>query len=470
MEKYINQRGYALLIVLLTIIIFLSISAVFITSSLNHVKQELTVDQKNQSYVAAEMGVKLISSAVKNQIENKLMEIENTVLTEKKRLELCNTFTTENSNCKTPAEEKAYLNNLKIDQLSMYSNFITNLSNTSLTTYSKENNDIKLSSDVTYYLSSMTLKTIPQNKKQFEILVQGVSNDNESSIKATIEFNELLDIFDITNSQKYIYGLSNSVTFNDVFPETPNITCSALLTNNLSILTKPYNCKLETNQSLSNLKDLISSQYNIKDFNIFIPAGISFNCDNTCRGKDFIGLNLFVGNGDLFSKNLNNLVNANLYVNGNIDAQVANNLGSSNGRLVLVSQGLSVKSSNGVANTSIVLLGKVDKTAQFSITGNNDKFNLEGSSKFCINTDNFSANSLDEVRKIAGNGKIIYYTSNSEFVFSGFNSSLIIQKSTNLKKFLDICEVDSYAVGNGIDIPTINPDLPLPVIADVKYQ
>ena len=61
MKTLSNQRGYALLIVLLTIIIFLSVSAVIISASLNHVTQEKTVDMKNQAVVAAEMGTKYCS-------------------------------------------------------------------------------------------------------------------------------------------------------------------------------------------------------------------------------------------------------------------------------------------------------------------------------------------------------------------------------------------------------------------------
>jgi len=61
MKTLSNQRGYALLIVLLTIIIFLSVSAVIISASLNHVTQEKTVDMKNQAVVAAEMGTKYYS-------------------------------------------------------------------------------------------------------------------------------------------------------------------------------------------------------------------------------------------------------------------------------------------------------------------------------------------------------------------------------------------------------------------------
>ena len=67
MKKMSNQRGYALLIVLFTIIIFLSISGTILSASLNHATQEKTINENNQAYVAAEMGVKIISTEIQNQ-------------------------------------------------------------------------------------------------------------------------------------------------------------------------------------------------------------------------------------------------------------------------------------------------------------------------------------------------------------------------------------------------------------------
>lgn len=67
MKNFGNQRGYALLIVMLTIIIFLSLSAVFVQTSLSHVTQEQTVDVKNQAVVAAEMGVKFVQMKFENE-------------------------------------------------------------------------------------------------------------------------------------------------------------------------------------------------------------------------------------------------------------------------------------------------------------------------------------------------------------------------------------------------------------------
>ncbi|MGK7377955.1 hypothetical protein ACSFXN_08925 [Planococcus sp. 1R117A] len=56
-NKLKEERGYTLVIALLLIVLFLSMSAVFIQASLSHAKQEQTVDQGNLAVTAAEMGV-----------------------------------------------------------------------------------------------------------------------------------------------------------------------------------------------------------------------------------------------------------------------------------------------------------------------------------------------------------------------------------------------------------------------------
>lgn len=62
MKHLKDQQGYALLVVLLMVVLFLSISATFMAGSLSNAKQEQTVDTSNQSVASAEMGVKYFSS------------------------------------------------------------------------------------------------------------------------------------------------------------------------------------------------------------------------------------------------------------------------------------------------------------------------------------------------------------------------------------------------------------------------
>lgn len=467
MKNQLNERGYALLIVLFTTMLLISLSTIFIKVSLNHALQEKAVDLKNQSYVAAEMGVKLISTDLQNEINNKFNSVKVIVNKEKSRLENCNALKTVSTNCQSPAIEKVALEALKTQQIKEYNDFIKDLSTRTLTNHGLSSSRL-VSKNVNYYLKSINLKTNAQtNIHQFEFVVSGRSNQSESLLKTTIEFSELIEIFDTSKAVKYTYGLNSAVRVNDVFPNPPVPSCNTLLVN-ISTFSKPYNCNLANGQSLSDLKDLITAKYNINDFNIFIPANIVFNCDNSCKGKDFSGLNLFVNAGDLFSKNLINLTNARLHVNGTINTEVANNLGTQVGRLLLVSRGFLAKASNGVENTSIVVLGNIDKSAPFALTGNNDKFILENTSKFCINADNFTETSLNEVKNITGTGQIHYFTS-LNYNLTDITTTLQVKKHTNLQDFLKSCDVNSFPIQEGIDIPNFITKYQMPLITKVEY-
>jgi hypothetical protein len=68
--KYVKkQNGYALLLVLFLVVFFIGLSAVFMAAAFNNSKQEITVDVRNQSVVAAEMGVKLNLNNLTNEIK-----------------------------------------------------------------------------------------------------------------------------------------------------------------------------------------------------------------------------------------------------------------------------------------------------------------------------------------------------------------------------------------------------------------
>src|SRR5690606_641262 len=70
MMKYMkSQDGYALVIVLLIVVLFLGISATFIAGSLNHSKQEKKVDTSNQAVASAEMGVVFYTEDFERSLE-----------------------------------------------------------------------------------------------------------------------------------------------------------------------------------------------------------------------------------------------------------------------------------------------------------------------------------------------------------------------------------------------------------------
>ena len=70
-----NERGYALLVVLLLVVLIMSISATFMAGSINHAKQEQAVDVSNQSVAAAEMGVLYYSTDFERALDQIRQEV-----------------------------------------------------------------------------------------------------------------------------------------------------------------------------------------------------------------------------------------------------------------------------------------------------------------------------------------------------------------------------------------------------------
>lgn len=64
--KILNQRGYALLIVLFLIVFIMTVTTVFLSSSVSNAKQEKEVDVNHLSVVAAEMGIEYYKSKYEN--------------------------------------------------------------------------------------------------------------------------------------------------------------------------------------------------------------------------------------------------------------------------------------------------------------------------------------------------------------------------------------------------------------------
>lgn len=84
MKKIKEEHGYTLVVALLLIVLFLSMSAVFIKSSMSHAKQEQTVDQGNMAVTAAEMGVEYYTNTIEKELDSTYKAIiTNTEISEK---------------------------------------------------------------------------------------------------------------------------------------------------------------------------------------------------------------------------------------------------------------------------------------------------------------------------------------------------------------------------------------------------
>jgi len=189
--KYLkNNEGYALLLVLFLIVMFVSVSAVIASGSINHSKQEVTVDVNNQTIVAAEMGVdyfKIIGENQYNKIKfthynNLIKEINDlyTITTPKQFKDLSET----DKNARMKAIKDTYLKNVGVDLTKFFTDYKNEIPVNSNLHYQIVNNTTELPMDLS---TDLPKYEIVGNKVVLTVKVKGVSINNESIL--TYEMN-----------------------------------------------------------------------------------------------------------------------------------------------------------------------------------------------------------------------------------------------------------------------------------------
>lgn len=81
-NKFKNEQGYALIVVVLLIVLIMGFFTAFMTISLSNAKQEQVADQEHLKVAAAEMGVKYFSSIFINEYYHFINELDLNQLTE----------------------------------------------------------------------------------------------------------------------------------------------------------------------------------------------------------------------------------------------------------------------------------------------------------------------------------------------------------------------------------------------------
>lgn len=474
MRKDLNQKGYALLIVLFAIVIFLGLSGIFISSSLNHAKQEQSVDINNQAVVAAEMGLKKTSLDIKNQIDNKIEEITLKVMEQNAEIIACK----DSLNCDLKILNYN-INSLNVKEIANFEKFIANeMKGNIIDKYANElplDEQIIMGDKKLYFKLSKYKLENDGKKIRITYDINGHSGSQLSkTITSTIEFEQLKSIYSVSNFVPVSIG--NSSIPIDIFPGVTSESCSIFLNKNLENEDKPYNCKLFSNEKVESVvTTIINKNLYVKDFNVYVDNFESSIC-NGCSSsnlKDLFGLNLFV-DGDVDLKNINKLKNVQLYIDGEFFAKNANNLGSSNSHSYFIARTFNIKNNNGITNTTIAVLG-FEKNSNATFNYHN-KFIIDDDSKFCIHLDRFTVQSKLNVSNIRGGGEVIYFAKEA-YPFpeepGGKNKKEIptFTHLNNFTTFLDSCGIDSYSTnGNKIYVPIINENLPNSKVVNVLYN
>ena len=259
--RYIkNNDGYALLLVLFLIVLFVSVSAVIANASVNHSKQEVTTDINNQTVVAAEMGVdyfKIIGENQYNKIKfthyNMLLDEINALYTSTnpKFMDLTEMQKTE----KIKLIKKNYLNGMGKELTVYFTNF---------------KNKIPVGPEIHYELMNDSVMNSTQELPKYEIMddkvvlnvkVKGVSNNAVSSL--TFKMNILAPTLIITPVQAKVTPPWTPPSFGSM--ETAILSPPpAIPTNKCEI---PMDNKICNGDNSLNLKDLYNTTVFTKNYN-----------------------------------------------------------------------------------------------------------------------------------------------------------------------------------------------------------
>ena len=456
-----NHEGYALLLVLFLVVIFVGLSAVFVAASLNNSKQETTIDVRNQSVVAAEMGVKYNINKLSNKINilnqdyknfmntsmNNLVDKATAVTTAKNNnLPLptgmtstaCISFYTnvhinEWIDCETKEIEKAGLN--------MYTAEVNN-NYVDLTSH-----EIIIDSKTNYQLLPLaeSLTFDQASKMEIPLDVIGKQGQSEKILNATM----ILTIPDHTSE-------TNDIVIKTILSEKDTIDRIFIPPNNNSSICP--NLASEMNSGVckyigTNLEDYLAS---LPD-----PSKVSIKVDDLCfamEDKTKCNLNSLDGSGGtvyikpsnqtLNVDNLNNLQDISMYVDGDLIIKNSNSADNN----TIVSRSYSFHVSMNLTNSNLVVLGNEAKSGYIDWKTTGKSVTVSTNSKMCINLNGIDltkSSNLNDSSILSDNGKLILYPSRTDVTKLPAAIEGKIIYMNDFVAFLNECNVNTSGLPEG---------------------
>ncbi|MFD1863951.1 hypothetical protein [Planococcus chinensis] len=477
MKQLKNQQGYALLIVLLIIVLFLSISATFMAGSLSNAKQEKTVDTTNQSVASAEMGVRYYTADFKRELE--LIKLDVSAETQLRINDLIACIQPpRETRCDSDAKIDIIEDQIDEDMRALYIQKILAKVNelnalaagTPVQPFTAEQISYAVSSAAGATVDSTgTVTTDPDAVKKIKVdlVTAGTSEAISKELKALFNIqvpdtflnpSEALTIETVINTTK------PNVTYTDIFDAAePTISCTALLADLTKELKEGekrpspiYECKLAEGETLTAIISLLKSKgFSPTDFKVFTDDFAKNVCPKSCNILDLEGINLSVDTIDENAfNNMNNLINANIIVNG-VLASGNNliNLGKNDSRQIIIVKELDVGSNiQNLYYTNLLVLGDSDATEKDSKLQWGSNFEVDNYSKLCIDIDQIlpeDLKRLSEEIKFTNSGSLIYYSRYAPDFFlkdnKGFNDTArttqFVKRSPDYTTFLAACDV-----------------------------
>lgn len=483
-----NQDGYALVIVLLMVMLFLGLAATFMAGSLNHAEQEQTIDTSNQSVASAEMGVRYYSADFQREINIVKSEIIETTQNRLKGIVEC--FQSGNSTCDDPTELKAMEEQIDSEMKSEYISKIKTkvqelealkdiqkspfqgedvhyaIAGTAITEMNANKEKINL--------SSTTDKTI--NWLRIELDLEGDSRGVTKYLKGifTVEVPETFLSDDESLTVETTTVANGNLDYHDVFSnQWPTMKCSELknkIESGEKTLIKE--CLLESNMTAGAFVTMLkNNSLDPKSFKVFTNDYSKNVCGGSCNNLALSGITVVVkdtddGIGNGSQGNSNSLNDINLIVDGYFEVKNLNGLGSkTSNQQTLIFKELVVTSNvqgQGITDTNLVILGKDYSEGSLVANSRMDfqkNLTIGDNGRICFDLDRIlpsDVKNLSESVKFSNNnttGQIIYYSKTNKFVLK--DGAYKVDKSRTLPYVTGYDEYTDFLSSCGVDVTKV---------------
>ena len=414
-----NEKGYALVIVLLVIIFIMIVSTVFMRGSISNVKQERIVDENNLAYTAAEMGMDYYKwlyinkfKAVRDGVwQEKKSAFENDILEIKKK-KLSNIL-----------EEKEIKNAARNRQEQMVDLLVTN-------------HFLKLEEtkpNTTDSLNYLIQKPIVYKKVEnsdglvVALIVQGIVKGKYGIEVERIKNLDFKLLFDFPLLASVL-----SPDTPDLGDRTPVVNIKDTIKNNIQ--TKKCSDKPINEKCLSN--GSVDSHFTALNSIVYFPNG--YEKGNGNIGIDFKNTQMY-SEDDIELPNMNNMNNVTMYVNGDIEIK---NINGANNANLYATEDIEFKNASSGYSNSVLYAGKdiEGKNIEFNnmtifVGGNysGDKFSLSAKSYMVV----------EKELEIKKSGSIL-------------NSTLIVKGDLDIEKSLEVKNGSKVCIGGTINFNKIN--------------
>ena len=423
---------------MLTIIIFLSLSAVFISGFLNHVTQEKTVDMNNQAVVAAEMGTKYYSTYFQNELEKIEQEVMLTIINPRlKELKVCekNKVNKCNSDKKLTDELKL----INVDSIKEFNKKVNLL----IANFNNRLVPLEINAETVFLPTQIQPSIVSANTQFNELSYSVIGKSGNETKEKTLDTTLNINIPAYVPTVLLETPVINSVDNVNVIK--PSILQNCLPAKNLSI---PYECDLENSKLVDLINELNVNLIDKNEVTVWTSHLNNTVCPLSVCIPDLKGLTLKSNVKQDFDLSNKSTSNGNIVFPGNMKLEsVGNHL-----NLDLIVESLSVKNVLQHVSKDIVILGNKAGTGFFEVEGKKKDINvsMESGYKLCLNLDGLDDDSTHIKLTGAHRGELIYFSTKNENISGG------IKHSGTYYEFLKRCTIDIDPIQDPLKSPNAN--------------